>query len=136
VAFVAAMFAVHPLHVESVAWISERKDVLSTLFCMLTMAAYLRYAKRPSVSWYLLSIAAFALGLMAKPMLVTLPFVLLLLDYWPLERFDTSLNLEASADKPDRRKILYRIIIERFLSFALAAVSSVITFIVQKAGGL
>jgi hypothetical protein len=85
-AFVAALFAIHPLHVESVAWVSERKDVLSTFFWLLTMAAYLRYVKRPSVARYLLALLAFALGLMAKPMLVTLPFVLLLLDYWPLVR--------------------------------------------------
>ncbi len=83
-AFVAALFGVHPLHVESVAWVAERKDVLSTLFWMLTMVAYLRYVRRPGVGRYLLVAVAFALGLMCKPMLVTLPFVLLLLDYWPL----------------------------------------------------
>ncbi len=87
-AFVAAVFAVHPLRVESVAWVAERKDLLSGLFFMLTLAAYLHYVRRP-FSWgrYLLVIAMFALGLLAKPMLVTLPFVLLLLDYWPLGRF-------------------------------------------------
>jgi tetratricopeptide (TPR) repeat protein len=85
-AFVAAAFALHPLHVESVAWISERKDVLSTLFWLLTMAAYLRYAGRSSFTWYMVTLLLFAMGLMAKPMLVTLPFVLLLLDYWPLHR--------------------------------------------------
>ena len=86
-ALVAALFALHPLHVESVAWISERKDVLSTFFWMLTLVAYNRYAARPRLGNYLVVIVFFALGLMAKPMLVTLPFVLLLLDYWPLERF-------------------------------------------------
>ena len=86
-AFVAALFALHPLHVESVAWVAQRKDVLSTFFWFLTMAAYLGYVKRRSIGWYLLTLLVFALGLMAKPMLVTLPFVLLLLDYWPLERF-------------------------------------------------
>ena len=86
-AFVAALFALHPLHVESVAWISERKDVLSTFFWMLTLIAYRCYAESPRLKTYLVVIAFFALGLMAKPMLVTLPFVLLLLDYWPLERF-------------------------------------------------
>jgi tetratricopeptide (TPR) repeat protein len=87
-ALVAAIFAVHPLHVESVAWVSERKDVLSGLFFVLTLAAYLRYVRRPfSLARYLLVIALFAAGLMAKPMLVTLPFVLLVLDYWPLRRF-------------------------------------------------
>jgi protein O-mannosyl-transferase len=86
-AFVAAVFAVHPLRVESVAWISERKDILSGLFFMLTLAAYVAYARRPFSIWrYLVVVAMFAFGLMAKPMLVTLPFVLLLLDYWPLGR--------------------------------------------------
>ena len=88
-ALVAALFAVHPLHVESVAWITERKDVLSGLFFLLTLAAYVGYARRPfSLLRYLLVAALFALGLMAKPMLVTLPFVLLLLDYWPLGRWE------------------------------------------------
>jgi tetratricopeptide (TPR) repeat protein len=85
-AFVAALFALHPLHVESVAWSAERKDVLSTLFWMLTTGAYALYAEKPDTGRYLLAIGFFALGLMAKPMLVTLPFVLLLLDYWPLGR--------------------------------------------------
>src|SRR6266576_2435855 len=85
-AFVAALFAIHPLHVESVAWIAERKDVLSAVFFMLTLAAYARYAQTPSAPRYLLVALLFAFGLMSKPMLVTLPFVLLLLDYWPLNR--------------------------------------------------
>ena len=87
-AFVASLFAIHPLHVESVAWISERKDVLSAVFFMLTLGAYTHYARAPSIRRYLLVAFVFALGLMSKPMLVTVPFVLLLLDYWPLERFD------------------------------------------------
>jgi len=86
-AFVAALFALHPLHVESVAWVAERKDVLSTLFWMLTMVAYCYYAERPGLNRYLPMFIFFILGLIAKPMLVTLPFVLLLLDYWPLQRF-------------------------------------------------
>jgi tetratricopeptide (TPR) repeat protein len=81
---VAALFALHPLHVESVAWLAERKDVLSTLFAMLTLLAYARYRERPGLARYLFVVLAFALGLTAKPMLVTLPCVLLLLDYWPL----------------------------------------------------
>jgi tetratricopeptide (TPR) repeat protein len=93
-AFVAAMFAIHPLHVESVAWVVERKDVLSTMFWLLTMAGYLRYTRHPRPSRYLLALSAFALGLMAKPMLVTLPGVLLLLDYWPLSRLTTRAWLE------------------------------------------
>jgi len=85
-AFVAALFALHPLHVESVAWVSERKDVLSAFFWMLTMGAYMYYVERPGLQRYLLVFTFFSLGLMSKPMLVTLPFVLLLLDFWPLER--------------------------------------------------
>ena len=85
-AFVAALFALHPLHVESVAWVAERKDVLSTLFWMLTMGAYIYYTERPRLARYLPVFIFFALGLMAKPMLVTLPCVLILLDYWPLRR--------------------------------------------------
>src|SRR5215468_2534535 len=85
-AFVAALFAIHPLHVESVAWIAERKDVLSAVFFMLTLAAYVHYTRVPSALRYLLVMLLFAFGLMSKPMLVTLPFVLLLLDYWPLNR--------------------------------------------------
>jgi len=86
-AFVAALFALHPLHVESVAWVAERKDVLSTLFWMLTMGAYAYYVERPGVGRYLFVVGFFVLGLLSKPMLVTLPFVLLLLDFWTLGRF-------------------------------------------------
>ncbi len=85
-AFTAALFALHPLHVESVAWVSERKDVLSTFFWLITMGAYVRYTRRPAWCRYGVVLLSFTLGLMAKPMLVTLPFVLLLLDYWPLGR--------------------------------------------------
>jgi hypothetical protein len=85
-AFVAALFALHPLHVESVAWIAERKDVLSTLFWLLTMASYFYYVQQPKAHRYALVLVFFACGLAAKPMLVTLPFVLLILDYWPLNR--------------------------------------------------
>lgn len=86
-AFVAALFVLHPIQVESVAWAAERKNVLSTLFWFLTLLAYVRYTEKPELFRYLLVMAIFALGLMAKPMLVTLPFVFLLLDYWPLGRF-------------------------------------------------
>src|SRR5229473_3570314 len=89
-ALLAAVFAVHPLHVESVAWIAERKDVLSGVLFVLTIAFYVHYTHRPTVLRYVGAVACFALGLMAKPMLVTLPFVLLLLDYWPFGRFRTS----------------------------------------------
>ncbi|MCX5635079.1 MAG: tetratricopeptide repeat protein, partial [Planctomycetota bacterium] len=123
-AFVAALFALHPLHVESVAWVAERKDALSTLFWLLTMLAYLGYVRQPKIWRYLLAFSLFALGLMAKPMLVTLPFVLLLLDYWPLERFDYF-----------RWKTLRPLIIEKIPFIILAAISSIITFIVQQKGG-
>ena len=98
-AFAAALFAWHPMHVESVAWISERKDVLSTLFWLLTMGAYGGYAKQRQAPgsrsrvYFGLALLCFALGLMCKPMLVTLPFVLLLLDYWPLRRTDSKKRL-------------------------------------------
>ncbi|HXX41114.1 MAG TPA: hypothetical protein VEI58_02485, partial [Chthoniobacterales bacterium] len=85
-AFVAAVFAIHPLRAESVAWISERKDVLSGVFFMLTLGAYVRYARAPSIGRYVTMAILLLLGLMSKPMLVTTPFVLLLLDYWPLCR--------------------------------------------------
>ena len=85
--FVAALFALHPLNVESVAWVTERKNLLSTFFWLLTMVFYVRYSKKPGLARYLLVVFIFTLGLMAKPMLVTLPFALLLLDYWPLGRF-------------------------------------------------
>jgi len=126
-AFVAALFALHPLHVESVAWIAERKDVLSTLFWLLTMIAYLSYVRHPSIIRYLLAILVFALGLMAKPMLVTLPFVLLLLDYWPLGR----LRLRGDVN----RKSWSRPVREKVPFFILSAISSVVTFLVQQKGG-
>src|SRR5207248_8544475 len=85
-AFVACLFALHPLHVESVAWVTERKDVLSAFFWFLSLWAYAGYTERPEARRYLLVLVAFTLGLMAKPMIVTLPFVLLLLDVWPLGR--------------------------------------------------
>jgi len=91
-ALVAALFAIHPLHVEPVAWIADRKDVLSTSFWMLAMWAYVRYAERPGFGRYILILVAFILGLMAKPMVVTLPLVFLLMDYWPLRRFQFGQN--------------------------------------------
>ena len=99
-AMVAALFAWHPLHVESVAWISERKDVLSTLFWMLTILAYFNYVRKPGVARYILALLLFALGLMAKPMVVTLPFVLLLLDWWPLGRFFHQAREAAPKNRP------------------------------------
>ena len=122
--FVAAVFGVHPLRVESVTWISERKDVLGTLFWMLTMLTYVAYAEKSKVQspkskvFYWLTILSFALGLMSKPMLVTLPFVLLLLDYWPLERW--------------RHKSVWSLAIEKAPFFLLAMIASAVTFMVQK----
>jgi len=141
-AFVAALFAWHPLHVESVAWVSERKDVLSTFFALLTLLAYVRYAQsrskverresnadpaldpRPSTLDYSLALACFALGLMAKPMLVTLPFVMLLLDYWPLQRFPGQ----------GLRSGVRHLILEKAPFFLLTAASCVVTFLVQRNG--
>jgi len=140
-AFVAAAFALHPMHVESVAWVIERKDVLSTFFFMLTVAAYVGYVGNDGSFRYLLTILLFVLGLLAKPMLVTLPFVLLLLDYWPLNRFDShpaktsGRRPRKPASIPDMRRILYRIIIEKVPFLALAVVWSVITFLAQKGSG-
>ena len=130
-AFVAAAFALHPLHVESVAWVSERKDVLSGLFWMLTIAAYIRYTKHHNIGWYLLVFLAFGLGLMAKPMIVTLPFVLLLLDYWPLRRFQLPSQSKLGAADISGLKTSH-LIIEKIPLFVLMLVSSVITFIVQR----
>jgi protein O-mannosyl-transferase len=99
---VAALFALHPLHVESVAWIAERKDVLSAFWGMLTIYAYVWYVENPGIKRYLLVLILFVLGLMSKPMLVTLPFLLLLLDYWPLRRITFRLkecNIENPLDK-------------------------------------
>jgi len=145
-AVVAALFAVHPLHVESVAWVSERKDVLSTLFFMLTLWAYARYAEgrrkkeegrmqnpalpntQHATRYYLLSLFFFACGLMSKAMLVTLPFVLLLLDYWPLRRL--KLNTQNST-----LKTLLPLVREKLPFLLLAAASSAVTFATQQNAG-
>ncbi len=143
-AFVAALFALHPLHVESVAWAAERKDVLSTFFWMLTMWTYIRYIERPRLNRYLLALLFFTLGLLSKPMLVTLPFVLLLLDYWPLGRFhfgrlsgDRKSHTSKSSDTGDQKSIVLRLIREKAPFFVLCAISSILTiFATQKAGAL
>ncbi len=119
-AFVAAIFAIHPLHVESVAWISERKDVLSGLFFMLTLLAYFRYTRKPNIWRYLVMSILFAGGLMSKPMLVTLPIVLLLLDYWPLNRFEQSNAV--------------KLVLEKVPLAVLSIASAVVTLIVQNEG--
>src|ERR1035437_7331944 len=143
-AFVAAVFAIHPLHVESVAWVSERKDVLSGLFFMLTLLMYARYAQKSEVrsqkseveppafglrpmksGFYWLALLSFMLGLMSKPMLVTLPFLLLLLDYWPFRRFEPlTFNLQLST--------ISRLLLEKLPFFFLSTASCVITILAQQ----
>jgi len=126
-AIVAALFALHPLHVESVAWVAERKDVLSTLFWMLTLLMYGRYvlSVRGRLANYLLALLFFALGLMSKSMLVTVPFVLLLLDYWPLKRFAME----------DGLKRVWPLVREKIPFFVLSGIVSVVTYDVQDKGG-
>jgi len=123
-AFVAAVFAVHPLHVESVAWIAERKDVLSAVFFMLTLLAYVHYTRGPSIGRYLTVVLFVALGLMSKPMLVTLPFVLLLLDFWPLARID--------GQRSNTGHQVLQLVLEKIPVLALCAVSSIVTFLAQR----
>jgi hypothetical protein len=130
-AIVAALFALHPLHVESVAWAAERKDMLSTFFGLLSLLAYVRYVKTPSWKRYALVAVALALGLMAKPMLVTWPFVLLLLDYWPLHRF----QWRPGTGTAGFFRALVPLVREKLLLFCLAAASMVITLIAQSQGG-
>ena len=133
--FVATLFALHPLHVESVAWVSERKDVLSTFFWMLTIYSYARYAACPGINRYLPVVGFFILGLMAKPMLVTLPFVLLLLDYWPLRRIQfNSLGDDHIRFIKKQSPGLF-LIWEKIPLFALVMASGVVTFLAQKSGG-
>jgi hypothetical protein len=164
-AFVAALFALHPLHVESVAWVAERKDVLSAFFWILTMGAYCSYVEDQRLKKYLIVVLFFALGLMSKPMLVTLPFVLLLLDYWPLQRFqqtpsDQKINSPVSGDTqkgrskkqkrrtareeakaempagPGRRwALFFNLLYEKIPLFALTVLSCIVTYIVQEEGG-
>jgi len=133
-AFVAALFALHPVHVESVAWISERKDVLSTLFFLLVLGAYEKFARAGSDPMktrrrrmaYLAALGFFVLGLLSKPMLVTVPFILLLLDYWPLDRL--KFGGPSAAGWP-------RLLVEKIPFLALSLASSIVTFLVQQKGG-
>jgi hypothetical protein len=134
---VAALFALHPMHVESVAWVAERKDVLSTFFWLLTMWAYVWYVKRPGWGRYLLILVSFSLGLMAKPMLVTLPLVLLLLDYWPLGRLSLrglAAAAPSSASGP-RVVALKRLLWEKAPLFGLAILFSLVALYAQKEAG-
>ncbi len=124
-AMVAVLFAVHPLHVESVAWISERKDVLSAFFGFLTLLAYAEYVKRPGWLRYGTALLLFALGMMSKPMVVTLPFLMLLLDYWPLNRY---------VQENGVRRFAF-LVKEKLPFFVLAVASCVVTMIAQGRGG-
>ena len=131
--FVAILFALHPLHVESVAWVAERKDVLCAFFWMLTVWSYIRYVERPGVYRYLVILLFFILGLMSKPMIVTLPFVLLLLDYWPLGRlrYPKSIDSIPLYSNPP----VFHLVWEKIPLFILSALSSIATFLVQQSGG-
>ena len=134
-AAVAALFAVHPLNIESVVWIAERKNLLSTLFWILTILAYVRYVEKPGWGRYWPVFLLFAFGLMAKPMLVTLPFILLLLDYWPLQRLSGRDRSGAGHDQEDRRKLMTRLIMEKVPLILISLMSTFVTFQAARAGG-
>jgi hypothetical protein len=127
--WVAALFAVHPLHVESVAWISERKDVLVTFFWFIGLTAYTRYARKPSVARYALVVGAFLLGLLCKPMILTFPFVLLLLDYWPLARWRTGREDRLGSTSKQRS---LRLVLEKLPLLLLVFVFAAATVVAQK----
>jgi Flp pilus assembly protein TadD len=141
---VAALFGLHPLHVESVAWVAERKDVLSVFFGLLSLGAYARYAEKSKVRspkskvFYSLALTFFACGLMAKPMLVTWPFVMLLLDYWPLKRassFKFSVSSPGTTPSSTVNPQLAALVFEKLPFFGLAVAASIVTFVVQKQTG-
>jgi tetratricopeptide (TPR) repeat protein len=138
-ACVAAFFGWHPLHVESVAWASERKDVLSAFFWLLTMMVYVKYVRKPGAFIYLLALVLFACALMSKPMAVTLPFVLLLMDFWPLKRLAPA-SRNAETNFPNERRSGYwqttaSVFGEKLPFFALSLADCCITFLAQKNGG-
>jgi Flp pilus assembly protein TadD len=137
--FVAALFALHPLHVESVAWVAERKDLLSTFFMFGTLILYTRYAKNPRPLLYVITLLVYVFGLMSKPMLVTLPFVMLLWDFWPLGRlrFDTWIkgNIAYSTFDSASTSTLPRLILEKLPFFVFSLLSSVLTYYAQAHGG-
>ncbi|HOF41561.1 MAG TPA: glycosyltransferase family 39 protein, partial [Candidatus Hydrogenedentes bacterium] len=124
-ALVAALFALHPMHVESVAWIAERKDVLSACFWFLTTLAYVRYVREPGLRRYAWIVVLYALGLMSKPMLVTLPFTLLLLDFWPLKRCILGRSTRLLRSNVP-------LVLEKVPLFAMSLISSAVTFAVQS----
>jgi len=127
-AFVAALFGLHPIHVESVAWIAERKDLLCTFFWLLATGAYLQYTRKPALVRYLGVVLFFALALMDKPMAVTFPFTLILLDYWPLDRFERQHTRGIlSAFRP--------LMVEKIPLFLMSVLSSIVTVVAQHRGG-
>jgi protein O-mannosyl-transferase len=135
---VAALFAVHPLNVESVAWVAERKSVLAMFFFLLTLGAYGRYARKPGVARYGVVTLLFAMGLMSKPMVITLPFALLLLDYWPLGRMlgSRSEEVETGGSSSEySRWPIWQLCLEKLPLVALSAASAIVTIAAQKAGG-
>lgn len=144
-AFVASLFALHPINVESVAWIAERKNVLSTMFWLLTMWSYVYFARRRSLTRYFLVITCFLLGILAKPMLVTLPFVLLLLDYWPLNRFHQTtypLSVDTGTDSFEEKKpnksftnTLLPLVVEKIPLFIISIGISILTVVAQRDSG-
>jgi tetratricopeptide (TPR) repeat protein len=133
--FVAAIFALHPLHVESVAWIAERKDVISTFFAFLAILAYVDFARSSRPLNYILVLFLFILSLLAKQMFVTLPFLFLLLDYWPLQRLSCNPSEPDIAPTKSRTKAFPSLIIEKIPLLALAIASSAVTYYVQKKAG-
>jgi Tfp pilus assembly protein PilF len=141
--FVAALFALHPINVESVAWLAERKNVLSTFFWMLTLMTYVVYSERPNFSRYLLTLTAFAFGLMCKPFLVTLPFVLLLMDFWPLERIRIAALRPGNNQKSKKAYLLrikeakiFGIVIEKIPFFIFALISVYLSFLSAQSHGI
>jgi len=130
--FVAALFALHPLHVESVAWAAERKDVLSALFLFLTLFAYAGFVKEKKTTCYLLTLLLFALGLMSKPMLVTVPLMMMLMDYWPLKRYQQNGSALTAQQLSGRVTALAR---EKIPFFLCSLLSAIITIYAQGTGG-
>jgi len=128
---IAGLFALHPLHVESVAWVADRKDLLCTFFWFLTMLAYVAYTRNPKVMMYLLCVLLFVFGLMAKPMLITLPLILLLMDYWPLGRVRQGNGVIGASSKMS----FSFLVLEKVPLALLSAASVVVTFLAQKKGG-
>jgi tetratricopeptide (TPR) repeat protein len=133
--FLAALFAAHPLNVESVAWVAERKNVLSMFFLLLTVAAYGWYVRKPGIARYSVTAAFFAMALMSKPMVITLPFLLLLLDYWPLGRLGLCGSKDVASPGFSASAPLRRLCIEKLPLLALSVASAIITVVAQRSGG-